>query len=132
MERQFWLQEGVWDGDQERASLIQSLLSCQVSLPIREHWFSVTYSTVCACKFAFDRSVSNNGPAFGGYDHIRKPVQLLICVDAKQSPLFKWIHGCVAKCWFHTLMFNENYQAVLLSATQQSHHNLILGKRSNG
>lgn len=90
----------------------QSLLSCQVSVPIREHWFPVIYSTVCAFTFVFDTGASHNGPCFGGYDYIRKPVRILICVDAKGSPLFKLIHNRVAKCWFHTLIFNGNYQTV--------------------
>lgn len=30
----------------------------------------------------------------------------------KHSPLFKLIHNRVAKCWFHTLIFNGNYQIV--------------------
>lgn len=65
----------------------------------------------------------------GGYDHIKKPIHILIYVDAKNSPLFKVIHNKVAECWFHTLIFIEYYQSVqcTLSETQGSHHKQHMG-----
>lgn len=50
----------------KREHLPSSLLSCQVSVPIRAHWFPASYLTVRSFLSVFDKSASHNGPCFGG------------------------------------------------------------------
>lgn len=112
----------------KREHLPSSLLSCQVSVPIRAHWFPASYLTVRSFLSVFDKSASHNGPCFGGWDHITMPVHILIRVDTKHSSLFKWIHNRVTGLLLHTMMFNEKLSHCISSATQWSHPELTQTK----
>ena len=105
---------GKWRTKRKRRQhlLLRSLLSCQVSVPIREHWFPVTHSTVCALTSIFDKSASHNGPALVVMTTSGSPSTYWSVLTPSIVPLFKLIHNGVAECWLRTLIFNGDYQTV--------------------
>lgn len=90
-------------------SCLQSLLSCQVSVPVREHWFPVTRSACMRFNIGLLKgALSHNGPALAVMTTSGSPSTYWSVLTPCMVPLLKPFHDREGECWLHTLICYGN------------------------
>lgn len=90
-------------------SCLQSLLSCQVSVPVREHWFPVTRSACMRFNIGLLKGALRiMGLLWRLWPHQEAHPHIDLFWRHAWSPLLKPFHDREGECWLHTLICYGN------------------------